>query len=177
MSDCPAGAPQRDAALIENEDHAQITAHGILAVLDGAGEEARNENGSADALPSRIPAAMCVSSRIGQAGVPILRPVGEADDSPSGRTRAIVVLSDPGTLLEIVQALTTPSHVLLYHEIGSTTVLGSFDAMPSDRQIIAVLTERNHPAGRIRVPIALHPNGNTEMTLPTPPEPRPAPGT
>jgi len=177
VSDCPAGAAQRDAALIENEEFAQLTAHGILALVDGAGEEARNENGTAAALPSRIPSTMCVSSRIGQARVPILRPLSATGESPSGRTRAIVILSDSGTMLEIVQALTTPTHVLLYHQIGSTSVLGSFDAMPSDRQITAFFTERNNPATQVRVPIRLHPNGDTDMTLPSPEAERPAPGT
>lgn len=118
---------------------------------------------------------MCVSSRIGQANLPILRATGDVSGDQSGRTGAVVIISDAGTLIEIARSLTTAHYVLLHHEIGSTTVLGSFDAMPSDRQIIALFTERNNPATQARARVNLRANGDTELTLPEPPAA--APGT
>ena len=177
VTDCPSETAQRDATLLPDEDLAELVSNSFMAVLDGAGTEETSENGERTSLPSRVPAAMCVSSRLGEEEIPILRSSGQPADSVIGRTRAVAVISDSGTLLEIVELPTMARHMLLYHQVGSTDVLGSFDAMPSDRQIAALFSERNNPATRVRVPIVLHPNGDTSITLPEPEAPRPAPGT
>ncbi len=175
VTDCPSGPARPDANLIANEGFEQLTAHGLLALTDGAGVEGQGEDGRRISIASRIPASMCVSSRIGQANLPILRATGDVSGDQSGRTGAVVIISDAGTLIEIARSLTTAHYVLLHHEIGSTTVLGSFDAMPSDRQIIALFTERNNPATQARARVNLRANGDTELTLPEPPAA--APGT
>jgi hypothetical protein len=55
---------------------------------------------------------------------------------------------------------------MLYHQIGSTFVLGGYDAVPSDRQIADLLTNPAGDAGRIRARVIFGPD-KVELHLPS----------
>ncbi len=98
--------------------------------------------------------------------MPILRGGDGPALSTSGRTRLLAVLSDSGTWVEVVHAKNLGRYLMLYHKIGSTALLGGYDAVPSDRQIRELLNNPSSEAGRIRVPVTLKPNGGIHMHLP-----------
>lgn len=178
VADCPAGSGQRDATLLPDPPQQELGAYGFLALLDGAGIVATDErSGGPSVLPARVPSSLCVSSRLGNGMIPILRDPGGSIEAVDGRTRLVVILSDAGTLLEIVEAPRLGRHVMLHHEIGATRVLGSYDSAPSDRQIEAMLSGRAGEATRVRVPVTFRPDGQTEMHLPALPAEAERPGT
>lgn len=178
VNPCPPGAPQPDANLLADPPGAEIAAHAMLATFDGGGSEA-TENGRAADLPSRVPARLCLSSRpvIGNGAVAILRGADGEPLSIDGRTRLVAIISDAGEWLEVVHARNLGRYVMLYHNIGSTMMLGGYDGVPSDRQIEALLSDpQQSDAGRIRVPVLLRPNQGPAMHLPDlAPAPGPAP--
>ena len=102
VSDCPAGTGEQDAGLLRDPPGAEIAAHAFLATFDGGGNTAVDINGPRSDLPSRIPANLCLSSRIriGQSSVPILRSPHGPTLSVDCRTRAVALMSDSGMCLE-----------------------------------------------------------------------------
>jgi hypothetical protein len=124
-------------------------------------------------LPSRVPAELCRSSRleIGIQRVPVLR-AGEGPAlSITGRTRLVAILSDSGTWIEVVHAENLGRYLMLFHQIGSTAVLGGYDGVPSDRQIAALLQGAQSDASRVRAAVRLTGDGNTELQLIQPSQP------
>ncbi len=170
ISNCPAGTGERAATLLLDPPGAEIAAHAMLGTFDGGGNLATNENGARQDLPSRVPPELCLS-RIAELGgnrIPILRAADGAPLSVDGRTRLLAVISDSGMVLEVVHAANLGRYIMLYHQIGSTALLGGYDAVPSDQQIIDLLSNPQSDAGRIRVPIVLRPNQGPQMQLPGP---------
>ena len=180
VSACPAGEAQRDAALLPDPPGAEIAAHALLATFDGGGMDA-TEEGRLRPLPSRVPGQLCLSSRptVGRSPVAILRGADGEPLSIDGRTRLIAIISDAGEWLEVVHARNLGRYVMLYHNLGSTLMLGGYDSVPSDRQIEALLSNpQQNDGGRVRVPVTLRPNRGPAMHLPNlAPAQAPAPTT
>lgn len=173
IADCPPRTDSAPAGLLPQVAQAELAAHGFLATLDGGGIEGTDDDsGEPVILPSRVPERMCRTVvTVGDVRVPILH--GEPGESRSvdGRTMLIVSLSDSGAAFELVKADNLGGHVLLHHEIGRTTMLARFDGVPSDAQIVEMMTTPNHPATRITVPVEFRPGTGPRMYLPpTPPE-------
>lgn len=160
MTDCPAGTGQQDARLLPDPAGAEIAAHAFLATFDGAGIIA-TEAGRRNDLPSRVPTELCLSSRNRVRGgpVPILRGADGPPLSIHGRTRLVALISDSGMWLEVVHAPILRRYLMLYHQVGSTVLLGGYNAVPSDRQIADLLNNPQSEAGRIRASVSLRPEG------------------
>ena len=159
-----AARPLPDPALEE------VTAYGLIATFDGGGIEATDAQGARNDLPSRVPPELCLSSLIGGNGPPILRaPAGDAR-SIDGRTRLLAVLSDSGTMLEVVDASNLGRHILLFHSMGETAMLGSFDGVPSDQQIADMIQGRDRDSTRPRVIARFRPGESVQLHVIPPPE-------
>lgn len=179
VRDCSPDEGARDATLLPDPPGAELGAHGFLALFDGGGNIATNERGERDDLPSRVPRQLCLSSRLqlGQTQVPILRGPDGPPISADGRTRLVALITDNGAWLEVVHAQNLGRYLMLYHQIGATSVLGSYDNVPSDRQIAKLLNNPSSEAGRVRVPVRFWPDRPPEMHLPALPAGSPTPAT
>lgn len=171
VGDCPSGSGERRANLLADPAAGEIAAHAFLATFDGAGIEATDESGARNDLPARVPADFCLSSRVDTRGgaVPILRAADGPPLSVEGRTVLVAVLSDSGILLEVVHAENLGRYVLLFHEVGRTTLLGGFDGVPSDAQISEIIDNPASDAARPRVPVVFRPGEGPRIYLPSQP--------
>jgi hypothetical protein len=175
VRDCAPGLGSVAAKPLPDPPPEQLAAYGILATFDGGGIEAVNERGERDDLPSRVPAELCLSSVSG--GMPILRAEPGSPLSVDGRTMLIALVNDGGTILEVVHVENFHRYQLLYHAVGLTYVLGSFDGVPSDSQIVGILSYGNSAAARVRVPVTFRPGKGPAMQLPHLPPRPPVPDT
>jgi hypothetical protein len=149
------------AARAVAETQAAITAAAIIAAGYHVQDGNRPGNG-------RIGLRWCQTRlREGQTTRLILRSSGTRAGSGSRRNTVLLVpINDAGTTLEMVETLETRQLVVLYHQIGSTAVLGQYDAPLSDEQILALLNGSDRTGGRFRATIGLRPNGDSNITLP-----------
>ena len=180
VADCPAPAatPARRLASSNNDAPAEL----LIGTFDAAGNEARREvDGSTEILPPRFGSHWCLSTRarIGESVVPILRadPRHPPERTIEGRSVVAAILSDSGTLIEVVEALTPRRFIMLYHEIGAVSLLGAYDSPPSDEQIADIISGADRDGQQIRASARLRANGNTEMEVPPPEPPTAAPQT
>jgi hypothetical protein len=165
VKDCAPGRGSISAKPLPDPAPEQLAAYGFLATFDGGGIEAVNERGERDDLPSRIPPELCLSSVSG--GMPILRAEPGPPLSVDGRTMLVALVNDGGTILEVVHVENLHRYQLLYHAVGLTYVLGSFDGVPSDSQIVGILSYGNSAAARVRVPVTFRPGRGPAMSLPS----------
>ena len=169
VTDCPADAGRTAAHALPDPPGAEIAAHAFLATFDGGGNLAteRGSNARRD-LPPRIPDRLCRSQlRVGNGSYTLLRGEDGAAISVDGRTMLVVIIQDNGDALEVVHAANLHRYVLLYHELGQTSLLCGFDGVPSDAQIAAIISGADREGTRIRVPVRFRPNRGPEMSLPS----------
>lgn len=147
----------------------------VIGVLDGAGDNGREEGAEQAAATPLLERGWCLSSRlrIGNSIIPVLRASG-ARRGDFDRSVVLAIIGDSGTLLEVVQTRRANRHVLLHHEIGRTRLLGAFAGVPSDDQIAAVISGAAPEAGTSRATIVHKVDGNTEVNLHVMPEAAPA---
>lgn len=177
VTECSEGDGQQDARLLPDPEGAEIAAYTFLGTFDGGGNLATNPDGARNGLPSRVPQEMCLSgnAQVGKSRIPILRGRDGDPISIDGRTRLVAIISDSGMWIEVVHAANLGRYVMLYHEIGSTSLLGSFDAVPSDRQIGELLENPQGEIGRVRSRVIFRPDQAPAMhfqrapTEPVPP--------
>lgn len=175
VQDCTPNSGTKNARMLPDPSGPELAAHGFLAALDGGGMKATDKGAGAVDLPSRVPPELCLSNPadVREGRPPILRSAEGPAPSVSGRTRLVALLSDSGIWLEVVHAENLGRHVILYHQIGSTFLLGGYDGVPSDRQITDLLGNPESEGGRIRVPVTFRPDRGPQMHLPElPPEQR-----
>lgn len=172
--DC-ADTPVAPAHLLP-ETQALVMEGGIIAVMDGAGEEAVDRRGRhLDPLPSRLGLRWCqpATIRIGNSSPRLLRAATPVHDGFGGRTVLLLLVNDAGTTFEQIE--NSDHHfMLLYHQIGRTAVLGSYDGPLADGQLADILSGADDDGGRFRAEVQLLPNGNTNLQLNVGPDaPRP----
>ena len=175
VRDCSGADGTADARRLPDPAGAEVAAFAFLGTMDGGGIEATDKaTGKPTILPSRVPREFCRvrGADIGERVV--LRGLG-GERGIDGRTRLVVVLSDGGEMLELVEAPNLGRHVLLHHRVAETTVLSTWSAAPSDAQVAAILSGKDRDALRILAPVKLHPHKGAEMHLPSPTEKEPAP--
>ncbi len=168
---CPSGTPQRDANLLADPPLGELAAQAALGGMDGGGMDA-TEQGRARPLPSRVPSQLCLSASpvIRGAPVTILRGAEGEALSIDGRTRLVAIISDAGEWLEVVHAPNLGRYVMLYHDLGSTMMLGGYDGVPSDRQVEALLNNPGqNDGGRIRARVTLRPGRGEQIDINAPP--------
>ncbi len=168
LVDCSGGAGGRAARLLPDPVAAELTATALMATLDGGGEAGSDSAGRQRTLPSRIPPSLCVSqrARIGNNTIPILRAAEGQRQAVEGRSLLVAFLNDAGGQLEVIHVENQRRYWLLRHDIGETILLGSYDAVPSDQQLLALLTGPRSDHSRIRARVGLTPDGNHQVSLP-----------
>jgi hypothetical protein len=140
----------------------RLAALAMLASLDGAGSEGTNANEQAVSSQSRVPDALCSAEIL--KGTLVLRAPAGAMRSIDGRTRLIVILSDAGRMLELVE---TPrlGFVMLHHDVGTTKVLPGWTGVPSNRQLEEMLAGGNPEATRVLAEVVQSPGKSAEVHL------------
>jgi hypothetical protein len=171
IADCPAGSGESAARLLPDLEGAELAALGVLATLDGGGMEGKDgSSGEQRFLPARIPPELCLSTRlsVGNSPIAVLRGADGPPRAVDSRTRLVAILTDAGADIEGVHAPRFKRFVLIHHDIARTTLLGSFDGVPSDEQILAIVSGRDQPATRPRVPVEFRPGKGPVVHLPGP---------
>ena len=167
LSACPEAGPQIAAKLLP-DDSAKMAPLGMIGSFDGAGMDALDEaSGKTTYLASRVPAEFCRASLAVKSGSLLL--LRGADGDPvflDGRTVLVVLMSDSGRLLEVNHHAKLGGYVLTYHDLGETGFLGTYDRIPSDAQLAAILSGEDREGTRIRVPVKLSPLRGPMITLP-----------
>ena len=110
----------------------------------------------------------------GTAKVPVLRTT-EPGGGAIGKSVLLVLYSDAGGALEVVR-VKADRYLLINHAIGSTAILGTYDAVPSPRQLAEILLGRGD-GGKIRAKVAFKANGDSDINIQGPEAPRAAPST
>ena len=165
LVDCP-DAPVAPAHQLP-ESQAQVMEDGLTAIMDGAGEEAVDPKGHhLDPLPPRLGLHWCrpVILRIGNSSPHLLRAAGSGGSGFGGRTVMVTPVNDAGTTFEQVE---TNNHhfVLLYHIIGTTAVLGTYDGPLADAQMADIISGADNDGGRFRATAQHVVGGNTNFQI------------
>ena len=164
VTPCPAAAPA-EAKLLPDEPEAVMAEAVALGALDGAGLVDRKD-AEARVILARVGARFCEKEPTsGQADeIPILRAVG---DEQGGLARSVVLalVSDSGGVLEVAQLAREGTFRLLYHQIGSTALLGSYDKIPSDEQIRQILSGADADGGRFRAEVIHRPGKGDQINV------------
>ena len=167
LGDCPASVAP--SAHLLSDDGSRNAAMALIATFDGAGEQARDAAARGTTiLPARVGSRWCVSTRahIGSSTLPILRAVAPLRAGTiDGDSLVAVPLNDAGTLLEVVRSRDHDLVILLYHDIGRTTLLGTYDGPPSDEQIANILSGADEPGTRIRAVVNLRPGQGADVQI------------
>lgn len=164
IAPCPNGEGSSGARMLADLAAGEKLAEAFLGTFDGAGIEAKVDGTpETTVLPSRVPPAFCRSDRVvvGDAQIPVLRSVDAAPEAVDGRTRLIVILSDSGSMLELVHLPSFNRYVLLHHDIGGTAILSGWDGVPSDAQIAGWFSGADKEATRTRA-IVRHSPGKAD---------------
>jgi hypothetical protein len=108
---------------------------------------------------------MCLSARahVGNSTVSILR--ATTAGRTAIRTVLLALLTDSGTLIEVMENRERHVFVMYYHQIGTTYVLGRYGAIPTDEQIVNIVSGADHDGGNIRATITYPGNGNSSITI------------
>jgi hypothetical protein len=176
VAPCAAGAGQASARMLPDPPASDMTGIAMLGSMDGAGVEAKKKNGAGTTImPSRVPGSFCRSGllTVGNAQIAVLRSAASAPEAIDGRTRMLVLLSDAGGTLELVETAQAKRFLLLHHQVGGTDILSSWDGVPSDAQVQGFLTGSDEAATRTRASIRLRPGKGNEINVAAPPRPKP----
>jgi hypothetical protein len=108
----------------------------------------------------------CLSARahVGNSTVPILRATSLPSHNPLQST-LIAIVTDSGTVLEVIENRERHHFIMYYHQIGSTQVLGRYGAVPTDEQIANILSGADHDGGRVRATITYPGDGGSSITI------------
>lgn len=168
VTECAAGGAARAARELPDPTGPESAAHAFLATFDGGGVAATAENGERNDLPSRVPAAMCLSQRahIGRNTIPILRGPEGPPLSVDGRTMLIAVISDAGDMFEVVHAPNLQRYWLIRHRLGEALFVRSYDGVPSDEQVLAAISENMSGQRPVNIRVRLTPDGGTQIFIP-----------
>ena len=170
VTDC--STPSTTPANLLPDDVGTVGVMALLGTIDGAGVEAHVvATGGTTLLPGRVGTAWCVSmrTRIGNSNYQILRarpPL--ASGSVDGHSMIMVPFNDAGTTLEAVRIINGDRVILLFHEIGRTSLLGTYDAVPSDEQVANILSGADEPGTRFRAVATLRPGQGDHIDLRVP---------
>ncbi|HEX4736251.1 MAG TPA: hypothetical protein VH331_01690 [Allosphingosinicella sp.] len=166
IRDCGDG-DQHPAKILPDPTDASLAVKGILGTMDGGGIQGKDDQGDPAILPSRVPDELCRASlEVKGERYTLLRGADGEPISIDGRSVRLALLSDAGRLLEVDHAPKLGGYILLYHDLGETDVLGTYDSIPSDRQLAAILDGSDHEGGRVHIPVKLRPGHGAEVTLP-----------
>jgi hypothetical protein len=158
-------AEAAEAKLLPDTDESTV-GNALLLAIDAT--QAMAGDGKDPPLPARLGTAWCRSDiGAGPRRLPVLRArdVGPPATAAHDRTALVVLYDDMGSALEIVRG--ESGFTVLNHRIGEAQLLGTFDRLPGDEQLVRLLTEGGE-AAKVRSRLMLKPNGDTELVLPAP---------
>ncbi len=171
ITGCPQAASTRAAPLPSD------TTDDLAEALSGAveGDEHTREADGPSLLAPRFGTAWCLSSRarIGNSSFPILRSLMPSTP-PRQRSVLVLLLTDAGTLLEVVETHREGRYVLFHHQIGRTQLLAAFDGVPTDSQISDILSGADRVNGRVRATISQNASGDRDVGITAPPPAAPS---
>lgn len=166
VGDCTGAEGSADAKRLAGPNGAEAAALGFLGTLDGGGIEAKDKaTARATILPSRVPGKFCRVRSAAMGDRVVLRGLG-GDIGIDDRTRLVVILSDGGEMLELVEAPKLGGHLLLHHRIGETRILSTWSGVLSDAQVAAILSGNDREALGIVASVKLRPDKGAEIVLP-----------
>ena len=175
VHDCPQQTDEKPAKMLPDRTDVSLAALGILGAFDGGGMEGTNDDtGEPALLPSRVPTYLCRAQLKTKRGrMTLLRAEDGEPVSIDGRTVRAALLSDSGRILEVDHDAKLGGYVLLYHDLGETDLLGTYDSIPSDKQLADILDGVDQDGGRIRVPVRFHADRGPDIILPSAAPPAP----
>lgn len=135
-----------------------------FGTLDPTGDIGANRR-DGKARPSRIGDRWCRQMLAsGRNRITLLRSADTEAGAAAEYAKSLLLIlySDAGGVLEVVRS--RGRYVLLNHAIGETNLLASFDSLPSDGQLVQVLTG-NPELARQRAQVKLLPNGDTNIQI------------
>jgi hypothetical protein len=167
-------APERAARPVRSEDSETmedaIMAHNLAGVEVSGGQS--DEPG---APPSRPHWCRSAGYRIPDSlgPTPVLRDQNSQPGDDTRRSVLIALLSDSGTMIEVVERhfRNRTRFVVVHHQIGQTTVLGSYDSVPTDAQIGDIATGADRDGGRARATIVYQASGDSNVNVQVAPAP------
>ncbi|HEY5712305.1 MAG TPA: hypothetical protein VIT38_10450 [Allosphingosinicella sp.] len=113
-----------------------------------------------------FPSAWCLSARahVGNNTVPILRALPY---SGSNMLHSVLVamVTDSGTLFRVIENRERHIFIAYYHQIGRTLVLGRYRTIPTDEQIVNILSGADREGGNARATITYPGDGSSTMTI------------
>jgi len=149
----------------------------VFGTLDPTGSSTAVRPG-ASPRQSRIGTSWCRQMlAAGTSNITMLRrtDVEPGTAAGDGKSMLLVLYSDAGGLLEVVRTRGRGRYALLNHKIGETSLLASFDSLPSDAQLVQVLAG-SRELGRPRARVRLKASGDADVNILMPPT-TPAPTT
>lgn len=164
VADCRDRPTQAAAPLTGNATDAAEEA--VLGVLDGAGDEGREQGAAHRAGTPVVGTGWCLSSRvqIGNSNLSILRADAAAPDDQN-RSVLIASITDSGTMIEVVRTRRRNGYVMFHHQIGRTMLLGAYAGVPTDQQINDIVSGADRAGGEARATITHKTDGNANITL------------
>jgi hypothetical protein len=151
------GAFSKSAKLLPDpvaSPNEETVADSVVAAIDPSGTPSGADR---PAKAPRIGAGWCTTYVMaGAAQVPVLHSTDSATDELGLKSVLFALYSDAGSAIEIVRTTQT-RYLLLHHQIGLTTLLGRFDAIPSDAQMGKILAGTGN-AGSARARISVKPD-------------------
>ncbi|HYD13870.1 MAG TPA: hypothetical protein VEC11_13560 [Allosphingosinicella sp.] len=161
-------APERAGRPMPSED-ADTMEDAIMAVF--LSEDDVAEGRSAPPPPARVGPGWCrsegysIPDALGP--TPVLRDPNVATGDDIRHSIAIALWGDNGTMLEVVERRFRQRRrfVLVHHQIGQTTILGAYDAVPTDAQLRDVAMGTDREGGRIRASIVYRAGGGSDVNL------------
>jgi hypothetical protein len=169
--ECPP-ARSKTARIRADDDGEALTAILLFGAVDAHGEPKTNRNDTSSLTRPRLGTSWCRDD-VEAAGsrLPLLRATG-ADAGRvggQGRTVLLILYSDSGGTLEVVRLPKSDRYALFNHEIGMTSLLASFDSLPSKDQLAEILAGHGN-AARTRARATFKSSGDVtiEMVKPAP---------
>lgn len=162
--DCPA-TPAAQTATLRALNGAEAAEDAIMTAAAALPERSGREG---------FPRSWCLSSRrqSGPYAMPIWRipPSSAAEDSR--RSVALAMMNDSDGVIEVVERRfrDRSRYMLIWHSTGRTNILGSYDGLPTDAQITALLSGNDAAGERARAVIDYRSNGDSTVTLNVAPE-------
>lgn len=128
-------------------------------------------------VEGRTEISWCPSSQLQLANMsgptPVLRATGTTGGGDSRRSVLVALVADNGTTIEVVERhfQGRTRFVLMYHQVGRSSVLSAYASVPTDAQIQDILSGRDREGGRIRAFIDYDASGDSRVTVNDAPRP------
>ena len=163
VADC-ASRPDHAAPVLPHSG-ADTLEDAVFTVSDATQTEPRHDPPGHE-IGVAFGSAWCLSGRpdVGNSNLPILRAMPYS--GPNALHSVLVgIVTDSGTTIEVVENRERHVWIMYYHQIGSTYVLGRYGGIPTDEQIVNIISGADRDGGRVRATITYPGNGDSTITI------------